>query len=220
MSVIYKMMFAAVSAATLVSPAYAVVTVCGENSCLPQTAENVLIENSTGALSIAGHTNTTGVGITFTSPIGEMLTGPSNGQARVEALDGLLNGLTFTLDDGFSFRTAVFNLSPLPGNEANEAIKISLTYLLSDGGFATDLFDVRTNGENFFGISGDAGERFTSITFLSDPVETGIGDLRQLRLGGVGAVPEPASWAMLIAGFGLVGAAARRRRLARRAVLA
>ncbi|WP_439544767.1 PEPxxWA-CTERM sorting domain-containing protein [Sandarakinorhabdus sp.] len=27
-----------------------------------------------------------------------------------------------------------------------------------------------------------------------------------------GAVPEPASWAMLIAGFGLVGAAARRRR--------
>lgn len=28
-----------------------------------------------------------------------------------------------------------------------------------------------------------------------------------------GAVPEPASWAMLIAGFGLVGAAARRRRV-------
>jgi hypothetical protein len=29
---------------------------------------------------------------------------------------------------------------------------------------------------------------------------------------GTGAVPEPASWAMLIAGFGLTGAAARRRR--------
>ncbi|WP_193743232.1 PEPxxWA-CTERM sorting domain-containing protein [Sandarakinorhabdus sp. AAP62] len=29
-----------------------------------------------------------------------------------------------------------------------------------------------------------------------------------------GAVPEPASWAMLIAGFGLVGAVARRRRVA------
>jgi hypothetical protein len=28
----------------------------------------------------------------------------------------------------------------------------------------------------------------------------------------VGAIPEPATWAMLIAGFGLVGAAARRRR--------
>ena len=31
---------------------------------------------------------------------------------------------------------------------------------------------------------------------------------------GVNAVPEPKSWAMLIAGFGLVGAAARRRRSA------
>lgn len=31
---------------------------------------------------------------------------------------------------------------------------------------------------------------------------------------GVNAVPEPASWAMLISGFGLVGAAARRRRMA------
>lgn len=31
-------------------------------------------------------------------------------------------------------------------------------------------------------------------------------------LGTSGAVPEPASWAMMIAGFGLVGAAARRRR--------
>ncbi|WP_235902546.1 PEPxxWA-CTERM sorting domain-containing protein [Sandarakinorhabdus oryzae] len=29
---------------------------------------------------------------------------------------------------------------------------------------------------------------------------------------GIGAVPEPASWAMLIAGFGLVGAVSRRRR--------
>jgi hypothetical protein len=29
-----------------------------------------------------------------------------------------------------------------------------------------------------------------------------------------GAIPEPASWAMLISGFGLVGAVARRRRLA------
>ena len=34
---------------------------------------------------------------------------------------------------------------------------------------------------------------------------------------GTGAVPEPASWAMLIAGFGLVGAVRRRRAAARAA---
>ena len=35
-----------------------------------------------------------------------------------------------------------------------------------------------------------------------------------------GVVPEPASWAMLIAGFGMVGAAARHRRIARAAAQA
>ncbi len=52
------------------------------------------------------------------------------------------------------------------------------------------------------------------VTGLSVPIELG----RQFRLNsaldgdGAQAIPEPASWAMLIAGFGLVGAAARRRR--------
>ena len=31
-------------------------------------------------------------------------------------------------------------------------------------------------------------------------------------LPGAGSVPEPASWALMIGGFGLVGAAARRQR--------
>ena len=38
--------------------------------------------------------------------------------------------------------------------------------------------------------------------------------------GGPGAIPEPASWAMLIAGFGLTGAMARRRRTLLRVVAA
>jgi hypothetical protein len=42
-----------------------------------------------------------------------------------------------------------------------------------------------------------------------DGVRVGAG---RLVLGTTGAVPEPASWAMMIAGFGLVGAASRRRR--------
>ena len=53
---------------------------------------------------------------------------------------------------------------------------------------------------------------------LYSPSLSGSGYLP--RSGGVeviaisGAVPEPASWAMLIAGFGLVGVAARRRKIA------
>lgn len=42
--------------------------------------------------------------------------------------------------------------------------------------------------------------------------------LAEVRIGGI--VPEPATWAMLIAGFGIVGVAARRRRAAACAVAA
>jgi hypothetical protein len=42
-----------------------------------------------------------------------------------------------------------------------------------------------------------------------------VGDIRQFRIGGVAEVPEPGTWAMMIAGFGLVGAAARQRKAAR-----
>ena len=56
-----------------------------------------------------------------------------------------------------------------------------------------------------FGANGT----YQTIVFGEDQAATltvsGIG-------GGGGAVPEPASWAMLIAGFGLTGAAMRRRR--------
>ncbi|MBU6165735.1 MAG: PEPxxWA-CTERM sorting domain-containing protein [Alphaproteobacteria bacterium] len=61
------------------------------------------------------------------------------------------------------------------------------------------------------GITGFANPVGGFITASSDPLPSvpfppGPG-------GGGGAIPEPASWAMLIAGFGLIGAVARRRRL-------
>ena len=49
---------------------------------------------------------------------------------------------------------------------------------------------------------------FTSLTLTTNNPEFWSG----MTIGVAGVVPEPASWAMLIAGFGLVGAAARRRR--------
>ncbi len=50
--------------------------------------------------------------------------------------------------------------------------------------------------------------------FLTDTLSTSVLYQNQLvyLAGGIAAIPEPASWAMLIAGFGLTGAALRRRR--------
>jgi hypothetical protein len=42
---------------------------------------------------------------------------------------------------------------------------------------------------------------------------TGINEEYRLRLSGVAVVPEPETYAMLLAGLGLVGAMARRRKV-------
>ena len=46
-----------------------------------------------------------------------------------------------------------------------------------------------------------------------DGIFTGLSEV-QFQGSTAGAVPEPATWAMLLAGFGLVGAVRRRQRLA------
>lgn len=58
--------------------------------------------------------------------------------------------------------------------------------------------------------------RGTGIRISTNTFGDGIPQVGQVQIGaaGGGAVPEPAGWAMLIAGFGLVGAVARRRRTA------
>ena len=88
-----------------------------------------------------------------------------------------------------------------------------------------------SQGQTWFNVSGVAqitqtGHYLTSLVFNSNgiPAKDIVID-RVYALSTVDApdviipptpsmVPEPASWAMLISGFGLVGAAARRRRIA------
>jgi hypothetical protein len=65
-----------------------------------------------------------------------------------------------------------------------------------------------TNG--LFTVVGTAGETFSKIDLLSG---TNSFEIDNLAVKTSGVVPEPATWAMLIAGFGLVGAAMRRQRL-------
>jgi hypothetical protein len=63
-----------------------------------------------------------------------------------------------------------------------------------------------TNG--LFTIWGDAGETFTSINLTTSSNSFEIDNLAV----GMAAVPEPATWAMMILGFGGVGVTMRKRR--------
>lgn len=77
------------------------------------------------------------------------------------------------------------------------------------------------NGDQGAGITNrrvtftaDAGEAITGLRFTSTGVAFEIDDIAgtALTAGTPGSVPEPASWALMLAGFGMVGATVRRRR--------
>lgn len=63
-------------------------------------------------------------------------------------------------------------------------------------------------------LTAGAGEQLTGLAFRSTGVAFEIDDLA----GTVAVIPEPESWALMIAGFALVGAAGRRRRTIRSVV--
>ena len=143
--------------------------------------------------------------------------------------------MSVTYDDSFQFNLGVFDISG-PGAAFNFTAG-SLVFTLSDfievdvplPAILFDYSDYTDFTEVFF--TGFDGANFlaTGVNLLgfNCPVDgcflLGTGpDLENIYAGGsltadsTGAVPEPASWAMLIAGFGLTGAALRRRSRHRR----
>lgn len=81
------------------------------------------------------------------------------------------------------------------------------------GGNATGAFSSANGGTQILNLNMPTG-RFSGFVLTTRESGFGFigGDGQGYRLNTlVGGVPEPESWAMLIAGFGLVGAVARRR---------
>lgn len=199
------------------SPANAAIVLCyynGPNTpACPQTNANVNVDTVTGNTITGWLNDDHNATLGFTSA-GETLVGDGSGQATVSALDDLLNtSVTFALDFG-TFNTITWNLEPLSGNHPDtEATSVTIWYTPADGGSPTS-YTLSGNGQNFRGLYGNAGEQISSITWGGYPAGTGIDSIRQVRLGigGPGAVPEPASWAMLLIGFGAIGATLRSRK--------
>jgi hypothetical protein len=168
--------------------------------------ENVMLSTGAVGTTVFGTTNQTNSSVTFVGS--ESLTEPSNGQARIEASDGSFTTLEFFLTDPLlTFTSAEFNINAL----SDGMITINAT---DDGGSLFSMpFAISAAGQNFFNLTGINGQSISNVSFTS----TGqIADVRQIRLGGVAGltsvVPEPASWAVMILGFGMIGAGLRLRR--------
>lgn len=133
----------------------------------------------------------------------------------------LFNGVAGDLPNGgFNFivlQTFDFDGDPLNGNQLNA------------GQAANLIADAFTQAGSGFFIYFNSGLNLPRLVFSTD-LSTSAADLKivarftgltgdagrailpEFSASNVGNVPEPASWAMMITGFGLVGAAARRRK--------
>lgn len=131
----------------------------------------------------------------------------ASGVARIEASDGSpLNFLRISLQSGFGADAFVFNLNSVGSTgSATITAKDQLGNSYTSSAFALG------TGNNFLNLTTLDNQLITEVAFTS----TAVADVRQVRFGDVqtiGVVPEPATWAMMIMGFGAAGAMVRRRR--------
>jgi hypothetical protein len=132
----------------------------------------------------------------------------------------------------------LFNATEPGGNSINVA-DITLTFYDALTGSTLAAIDGQQNFADSFAGNGVAGFVFTvddaQQSFLNGLIFNGTNNLSNIRIGlgatlldaaggpdsfavvnlnQTGAVPEPATWAMMVGGFGLIGSAMRRRKVA------
>ena len=203
---------AAVSALALLvaAPASATIVIAAGTSSVPPEQNLVFTNNPANGTAITGLTSLTNALVSING--GETLVGNA-AQARLQAGDGLIsstftyNGLTgqnlgFDLSDpGLFFTQAQFRIF-VGGGTATQA---TLTFVDTAGQQFQNTFAIPANG--YFNAQAIDGQ---PINYFSVSTNGSFADIRQMQFGAI--VPEPQTWALMILGFGAVGAVLRHKR--------
>jgi len=200
------------------TPAAAAVTI---TSSVCASCENVhLVPGGDLTDNVAQGTTQGGViaGVTFTG-LEPIATGEGNGLPWVAAVDGGMTYLDVSLNPGFTFTLAGFNLNDLPGNDS-WSVRVSAF----DGATlkASEVFTESNNTKFKIAATGSDVLTHFQIQLLTGPNggaapldgAVQLDGVGQVRIDGVAVVPEPTTWALMILGFGGAGAMLRRRRTA------
>lgn len=188
--------------AALASPASAVVVLGYELTTgnLPGAATVHSDSTQTSQPTVSGYVNGEGSKVHFSSP--QLLSITGSGQATITGISEITS-LIVTFDHGWEGMT--FNFGEGEEGLSEFTLKVNDVADFVFGDFLCDICFVN-NGENRFTLEGPS---ITKLEFTFDP---GIGSVKQFRVEGVSqAVPEPATWAMMISGLGLAGGLIRRR---------
>lgn len=176
------------------------------------TSENVLFDNTVFAPGNMSFTTDTqknpGTNVTFIG--NEALTTVANGQCCATGADGGLTFLEFKATDPLvAFSVVEFNLNW--DKKTSSPTTALLTFYDQFGGFETLTTPELANGQNRYAAYTTLDSLITRVTIKT---AYDLADVRQVRLeaGQISAIPEPATWVMMIVGFGMVGASLRRSR--------
>jgi hypothetical protein len=179
---------------------YSVAYDLGTNTLYGNTARRIYkIDPTTGAATFVGNVNTgsiVGLGI--------------------EGSTGNLYAITQTTDAQNVVTITMRTLSKVDGSELSSVIlvnqcacDIAFDPLTNQGFIASNFFDA--NGDLLYAGLDLLDATRTTTTFVGQHGAAAPAGMPGLAfLGVTGAVPEPATWAMMLAGFGLVGFSMRR----------
>lgn len=191
----------------------------------PSDDQGITVHNdgsaSTGTTVLGELGQNSGVDVIFTGTTTDssnLMLSPGQGQATVT---GASNTGTALPNDTFNITS--FNIA-LEDSALFNWIELSLAgsgtvsfSLLDDSGtpFTSDPTGAFTyalaNGQNKFAFQAVNGQSIAGLSFTV--ANGGVETVKQVRISpAVGVVPEPATWAMMLLGFGAVGYSMRRRR--------
>lgn len=198
---------AAIATLSFAGPASADIDIIFGNS--PGNLDTILFDaDDDGSDNLILGKNNDGWNVLLTGEEDIIATG---GPAQAWVVGTADEGLTFLniSTPGATFTDAEININVPGGGGPPQPWSITLTGYDGDGTVFTEFFDNITN-DQFFNFVTSNNQVISSIEFRTSS-EVALG---QLRLDGLAAqvIPEPATWAMMIIGFGGVGAILRRRR--------